>query len=294
MELEKFVILKLNDKLKSPVLPKELEREVTRHIGSEFRAGTRDCIRGLNTLQERVFLPDLIGVGPDSIDFNKKVRDFWADFTIEPTVEGVKLNIATEKKTVKNREGESVEVDTPVVLEDYMVYQFAKQSSKVAKTRDDIESETFMFVLLDLAEEQRLKRVAFDSKKSAMVNFARLTSEKTPESKLDWVIRTLKGIDEYFDFSITRAEKEMYLESKLAENPVLFNQKYEDPDLETKALLFEAIEMRQITIEGNYYFLQDENLGTEKSAIDYLTAPANSAKVLALKARLNNIGELQK
>ena len=77
MELEQIVVLKLNDKLKNPVLPKELESDTVKRIGSEFKRGTRDCIRGLNPVEERVHLPSLIGVSADSIEFNRKVQDFW-------------------------------------------------------------------------------------------------------------------------------------------------------------------------------------------------------------------------
>lgn len=294
MELEKIVVLKLNDKVKSPILPKELEPDVVKRIGSEFKRGTTDCIRGLSTLQERVLLPDLIGIGPESVEFNRKVKDYWADFSVTPTIEGLRLNIATEKTTMKNREGENVEIDSPINLRDYMTFNFAKQSSSVAKTKAEIESGIYPFILIDLSEEERLKKAKFGAKKAALVNFAKLTSEKTPEERLDWVIRSLKGIDEHFNFSLPREDKEMWLDSKKDENPLKFNGVVEDKDLETKALLYLAIEKREITVEGNYYFLGEENIGTEKAVVDYLKSAVNSQKVLALKARLDNIEAIQK
>lgn len=294
MELENIVVLKLNDNFKSPVLPKELEPEVVKRIGSEFKKGTNDCIRGLNPLQERVFLPEIIGLGAEAVEFPRRVKDYWAEFHVIPTKDGVRLNIATEIKTSLDKEGKSIEIETPVNLYDYMVYNFAKQSSKVATTREEIESENFLFTLIDLSEEEKLKRKSFDVKKDAIRELAKLTSEKADDTKINWVIRCLKEVDEYFDFSQEREKKEMYLMDKMETSPSTFVSTAKDKDLETKALLFEAIEAKEITIEGPYYFFGTINMGTEKAALDWLRSPSNSESILTLKARLENSNLIQK
>lgn len=287
--LEKIVLLKLNGTRKNPILPKELESEVAKRIGSEFRPGTRDCIRGLDPVQERVLLPAILGLQPQDAAFPQKARDHWADISITPTKEGLRLNVATMKeKTTIN--GEEVDYELPVAPDDYMTYKIACQSSKVASTPEQLKNPSeYDFILIDLSEQKKQEEDTYKVKKEATLAFARLVSSgESSEDKIDWLIHMLKPQEEHFNFEVPLTEKEIYLDKKLDQDPSEFLKKFNDPNLETKALLKKAISGSQVTIEGENYFLGETNLGPIRSAVEWLKAPENSAKVVALKSRLEN------
>lgn len=293
-ELEKIVILKLNTKRRSPVLAKELIPDVVKRIGSEFKKGTRDCIRGLNLEQERVLLPNHLGVNADSHDFGKKAKDFWADFSITPTEDGLRLNVATELKDYKTVTGETTKIEFPVNELDYMIYHFARQSSKVAKTREELEDPSeFDFILINLHEQEKLEEDKYIASKNATIEFSKLVTAGD-EGVINAVIRVLKDLAEPFDFSDSLTKKEMYLKELMIRDEFKFTKVVTDSLLKTKALLREALEASEITLEGSHFFLGEENIGTAKSALSYLDNPTNSAKVAALKARLDNVHNLQK
>lgn len=288
-ELEKIVLLKLNDKKKNPILPKELEDEVSKSIGSEFKPGTRDCIRGLNPVQERIILPDILGLQPQDSQFPQKAREYWADMSIKPTKEGMKLNIATETiKTVIN--GKEVEYDNPIAPEDYMIYQIAVQSSKVASNPAEIRNPMeFDFILIDLHEQKKQEEDKFKVRKDATLAFAKLVSAgEASVEKMDWLIHMLKPQDEFFDFETSITNKEIFLDKVLNERPEEFIKRFSDPNLETKALIKKSISLGHMTVEGENYFLGDTNIGPIRSAVEWLKNPENSAKVVALKSRLEN------
>lgn len=292
-ELEKIVILKLNTAKKSPVLAKELIPDVVKRIGSEFKKGTRDCIRGLSLEQERILLPTHLGTNSDSHDFSRKAKDFWADFSVTPTEEGLRLNIATETKSYTTKDG-AMEIEIPVNELDYMIYNFARQSSKVAKTKEELEDpQEFDFILINLHEQEKLEQDKYLASKNATLEFSKLIS-KGDESIIDAVIRNLKELAEPFDFTEPLVKKEMYLQELMQRDLAKFTKIATDGQLKVKALLREALEASEITLEGSHFFLGEENLGTAKSALSFLENPANSAKVATLKARLENFHSIQK
>lgn len=294
--LEKIVVLKLNDKRKkNPVLPKEFEDEVSNRLGSEFKDGTRDCIRGLNTIQERVILPPIIGLQPQDANFPSKAREYWADFSVIPTKEGLRLNVATEEVEAEIN-GKTEKYQNPVVPEDYMIYQMALQSSKVASTQEQLMYPgEYDFLLVDLSIMKEQEESEYQERKEATIAFAKLvTNADSNKDTIDWVIQVLKPQDEFFDFSQSGTDKEIYLDKKLSENPAKFLKVVKDPNLETKALMKRAITLREIVLEGENYFVGETNIGPLRSAVDWLKNPENSAKVLALKSRMGNTINNQK
>lgn len=286
--LEKIVVLKLNDKKeRNPVLPKEFKDEVANRLGSEFKFGTRDCIRGLNPVQERILLPPIIGLQPQDASFPHKTREYWADFSVFPTAAGRYLNVATtEVEAVVG--GEKITYDNPVVPEDYMIYQIARQSSKVASTPEQLQYPgEYDFLLIDLSEMKAKEEETYKTKKNATLAFAKLvTDADSNRDRIDWVIQMLKEQEEFFNFRSSMADKEMFLDKKLSENPEKFLKVVKDPNLEIKALLRNAIYLGEISLEGDYYFLGETNIGPAKAAVDWLKSSENSAKVIALKSRM--------
>ena len=289
--MEKIVLLKLNTKRKRlPALPKSVEDEVAKKIGSEFRRGTRDTIRGLDSIQEKVILPDIIGVSPTDVSWSTKTRDFWSEMTIIPTAEGIKLNITTEKKTTTIN-GQEEEVEIPVNPFDYMRWKFAAQSRRVAVTPEQLENlDSYDFYIIDLTEAKNKERNEFAEKKAAKLAYAKLSADiENRVEVVDQVIQVLKEVGEYFDTDMEIADKDMLLEKLSNEKPNAFVKAVNDPQLEIKAKLKTSISLGLITKEGDQYFFGSTNLGPIKAALAYLSDKANSATVATLNARLESV-----
>lgn len=302
MELEKIVLLKLNDKRDVfTTVPKSMQNEVSKSIGSEFAKGSRDTIRGLTHLQERVYLPNILGVQTNDPNFPLKAKDFWSDFTITPTVEGLRLNIATTKSKVSTKvtkEGievdEIIEIDTPVDWDSYIVYNFAMKSSRVAKTKEERTNiGMYDFYLVDLAEEQDKKVSDFEVKDKADGIYVRLTIDtkwEQNEDKINWILEVMKDKKKFIDVeSMDKTEKKMSLSQHKETNPREFISVVEDDNLEHKAFLNKCLSNRVILKEGNNYFNQDENIGSDATVSSWFKSPVNSAKVLQLKSRLDKV-----
>ena len=93
--MEKIVVLKLNEKCQEYNMvkqyPKDMKNMTFKRVGSEFDKSkgetSKEIIRGLTQEEEYVYLPKLIGVSSTNENFEARARDFWADFTITPTLE---------------------------------------------------------------------------------------------------------------------------------------------------------------------------------------------------------------
>lgn len=300
MVLEKIVILKLNEGRLIPTLPKEMQKEKLRPLESQFKQGTRDLIRGFSPEVERIVLPNIIGLQANEPNFAIKARDFWADISIKPTEEGIKLNIATERKVNgKDEEGKDLFIDFPVNPNDYMVWQIAMQSDRVAKTEEELENlGMYDFFLVDLIKEKEKQASEFDIIDKADMSYSKLVNPNNieeNEDKINQVVELLRDKGEAVDVpTLPMLDKKMMLRKIKETNPSLFIKTVEDPNLGTKALILKMQTYGVITKEGNEYFDGDINIGAGKVAIAWFTKAENSAKVLALQSRLKQAIELKR
>lgn len=289
---EKIVVLRLNeDRVEYTMtkqLPKEMRDEAVKKIGSEFDKSrglkSKDIIRGLDRELERVILPNLIGTSPEDMDFPKKAMDFWADYTITPTREGLRLNIAMEDFTKKD--GTIIQI--PVNQDDYMQYQFAMQSSKVAKTPEEIKNRGWYdFILEDLTEARERELAEFDAQDKATVEYARLSTKfEANMSKINWILEMTKE-DTFYDDAIDIIDKKIALKNLAEKRPNEFLRVANDPDLELKAFMSAALAAGILTLEGNNYFYLNEDIGSEeRGAISWLKKPEKSGAVAAMRAKL--------
>lgn len=298
--LEQIVILKLNGGKLIPTLPKNMQEEKLRPLESEFKVGTRDLIRGFNPELERIILPNLIGLQSHEVNFAQKAREFWADFSVKPDEEGMRLNITTETKIVKGTGTDvDIEIDFPVNPEDYMVYQIALQSSRVATTPEDMANlSEFDFYLVNLAEQKQKEVEDFAIIEKADLVYTQLINPSSIEEntdKINWVVELLRDKGEAMDVETApMLDKKMLLRKVKDANPKKFVSTVEDKSLATKALILQMETYGVIVKEGNEYFDGDVNIGAPKVAVAWFSKAENSGKVLALRARLKQAVELKR
>lgn len=302
MKLEKIVLLKLNDNKNIPTLPKSMQGDKKVALESEFREGTRDLIRGFDPVLERIILPNMLGLQATDINFPNRAKEYWADFSVIPSKEGIKLNIATEKKDTgeKDENGKAIQVDYPVNAEDFMTYQIAMQSSRVAKTKEDIANlSIFDFYLVDMEEEKAKEASNFDLLEQGDMVYAKLVNEESIEAneeKINCVVEMLRDKTESaIDVeSASMLEKKMLLRKARDKDPKLFVTTVEDPYLATKAMIRRMHAYGVISKEGNDYYDGEVNIGAGKVVIGWFTKAENSGKVLALQSRLKQAIELKR
>lgn len=289
-----IVLLKLNDKRDVfSTVPKGMRDEIVKKIGSEFAPKSRDTIRGLNPQQEKAYLPQVIGLQPTDPQFPNKTRDFWADYTIQPTPEGIRLNIATTKGV----DDEGKDIIIPESIEDYMVYQFAMKSSKVAKTDHELSNlSMYDFYLEDLSKIKRREESEYETREKADIAYSKfVTKMETSMDKVNLILEMMKEKGTYFDIDIEEVDKKIMLRKHKEKEPRAFLALVDDPALEQKAFISECISYLVLTKEGNDIFNQDENIGSmDLAAIAWLKKAENSTKIAAIKARLQSAKENKK
>lgn len=308
MQLEKIVLLKLNGNRNIPTLPKEMQSDKKLPLNSEFKRGTRDLIRGFSPEIERITLPSIIGVMPTDVDFANKAKDYWAEFQVFPTVEGIRLNVATEKKKIDTEDtpeldasgvktGKSITkdilVDYPINPDDYAIWQIALQSSKVAKTDEDLSSlGSFDFYLVDLAQQEEKEANEFDLMDKADAVYMKLTNDSAVEANMDkinWVLELLRDKGEAVEVeSLDIRDKKRRLRKIKEQEPLKFTSTVNDPNLSIKAKIVKLYAYGVITKEGKEYFDGNINIGEGKVAVAWFQKAENSNKILALDARLKN------
>lgn len=297
--LEKIVLLKLNDKKNVfTTVPKDMMDEVKQKVCGEFSPKSRDTIRGLSYQQERVYLPTLLGIQANDPSFPIKTREFWSDYSLIPTVEGIRLNVATTigRTTVKKMvNGQDVEIDEeieiPVNWDDYIAHQFALKSSRVCK--DEVDKDMFDFYLVNLEDEKKKEFSDFELKDKADGLYVRLTIESKWEEnvdKINWLLELLRDKTTPFNINaMDMMEKKMMLSKFKSDFPSAFILACENKNLEFDALLSKCVTNLVIRKEGNDYYNKDEHIGNEGNIASWFKDPINSGKVMAIKSRLDEI-----
>lgn len=255
---------------------KAIQDEVTLKIGSQWKKGTRDIIRGLTPEEEKKYLPTILGVSATSEKWEERVLTHWADFSIQipNSEEGIVLEAGYKIQTLSNGDKEII----PILLDDYMKYNFCRQNGKVADEGED-NIGLFDFRLVDRARKQREEEQAFNAKKGIEGTYLSLikSTDPTQRVKIDWILETIGG--EYGEgisiSGLTPIQKEMELEKVKNKNFEKFNEVITDPDLQIKSLLRKALGAGSLDLQGTTYFLGNKAIGSLKETISYYRDPVN-------------------
>jgi hypothetical protein len=279
---------------KFSILPKDaaakfIRDEVTKKIGCTWKAGTRDIIRGLTREEEIFYLPRLLGVRLESEQWNDKVLQHWANFTIDVPNDEVGLELEAGFREITTSTGKTVE---PINLEDYMRFNFCREHSSVATEPDQIDN-TFMYTyyMVDKQKEEVIKEQQFVLRQEVDKKFIRLIQSTDPGDslKIDWILETSGGSTGagISVTGLTKIQKQMELEEMKKRDLSRFDEILKDEFLETKALIRSAIATGSLIQEGNSYFLDNKVIGSSlKQAVGYLKSPENQLDRLKIQERI--------
>lgn len=277
---------------KFTILPIEgpFRDEVVKKAGCEWKKGTRDVIRGLNNEEEKKYLPDILGISPNHQDWNSTVLEFWNNFNlIVPADKPLEIEVGMKEDVNGNI--------VPIDVNGYMKYNWARVHSQVAFTEEDLRSKSmFTFYVEDLSAIKDKEIALHNKKKRADAEYVKLVSVNTKDSKIkiDQIVRVISGKKNEFinTHSMQQEEKEIYIDQFKNENPGAFLKIVNDPTINKQALIYMALNVGLMTIEGSSYFMGDQRVGQNMAeTIAWFSDKANSEAVSKFVERLKELSK---
>lgn len=287
---------------KFSMLPKDpgakaIRDEVIKKIGSQWKKGSKDIIRGLSTEEEGMYLPGILGTQPKANEWHDKVRTYWADFVIEVPVEGgVELEVGFKAKEGSNDLNNNAE---PIKLADYMKYNFAKANSSVAVTDEQLDNmPIYEFFVVDKSKEKMKLLATHKLGKTVNVEYYKLISaaasgDSAANVKMEAIIELKGGQRENginIESLITQEEKELELEKIKDRDLAAFEKMLKDPNLQSKGIIKKAVTRGIIEIQGNSYYYMDKSIGsTLLEAVSWLENPNNATTKMKLLDQIKSV-----
>lgn len=283
---------------------KEIKDDVIKKVGSSWKSGTRDIVRGLkrdtryvNSVtgeiitvnEETKYLPNIIGVSPTSEQWESATKEYWCDYVISVPLTSFKpLEIGF------------TQAGNPINLADYIAYCFCADTKYVAVSKEDVDnrtSEHFKFYIEDKTAGLVRQKAEAQRRREIDKVYLQLTSAKLPEeiAKIDYILQLIGGQDGtgiVTEHIVDKEDKLLYLEQTKNKFPQEFYALASDPDLRTKALIRNAIRIQRIKQEGTYYFYDGTRIAnSQKELIAYLTDPNNVGTVEMLEQAIKEFNK---
>lgn len=253
-------------------LPGDMANTEEPRISAQFAKGSADTLRGLNAEEEKQYLPDILGVQPDSPSWRQETKDYWCNMSIIVPEEGLILNIGLDV------EGK------PENVQQWMQWRFIMKHSWVSQNQKTCVWPTHKFYIIDAVEVKKEQTTDFEVKNLALKAFMYLQAESN-FNKAKWVAECLRKSDEQI-VNMSKNDLYMFLDKKMSEDHAAFTKIVKDEDLEQKALIMQLLSNNIIERNGNSYFYGEEIMGTEKETIAYLKSGVNSRQLLEMNEKL--------
>lgn len=292
-------------------------------IGSALKGN--DVLRGLTTEEERKYLPSIVGVSPDSPNWDKAIRDYWVNIThTVPYPEGSKLevgmtfatkedaNTATneeeaefQKYVAARAEGKfyrenfekRFKLGKPINLEDYILWRYCLVYSHVANTPDEVHhSAKIRFYLESKTRKIAESKRALQARKKAYSEYLEVLDDRSQVDNLmvilrDTVAKVNKPSEDNYVNVDTDENKDLVLERVVRNYPNRFLTSVNDKQLARKAFIERCIDhnfLRRVPNTDTIIYGDNTVIGNNiNEAIDFLATEENKEIYQNLKARLN-------
>lgn len=306
-EFSHTVVLKR--KKTGPPLPVEGEfiDESIQKVGPSWNG--KVILRGLTIEEEARWLPNIIGLGASSPNWEKETKDYWANIgrSVPPNNKdgsgGLTLEVGLKYKNEadykadqeRTRDENGVIINPlgePINLPDYVFWRFCLLHGKVANNYDLInKSAKIEFYLFSKEKELKDKTKIMLLKKDANQLFYQRMHER------DWVenmLRLLIQQDPAAEYgvkdvpTIALEEQELLLNKYAEEYPQLFIAYGKDKHLEMKSFVEVCIAQGLLTRIPNTTSISMDGTtigGTLDQTVTFLNDPANARALQQLKAQ---------
>ena len=284
-------------------LPFRMKDEAIKNkIGASLHG--QDVKRGLNSDEERRFLPNIIGVSPDSENWDKAVRSYWDNISkLVPPSDGeggggLKLEIGRVYTKLEDEEFDSICSDEslkkgfPINVPDFVLWRYCLVYNRVANSIDDIhKSPKIDFYIFSSEEDIITKKSSLKLERDAnMLSYQRMADR-------DWVdsiLRLFVSNDKQSKIAIrelekmTEDEKDIALAHYVKTQPEKFLLLGNDANLQLKGFIEFCI-VRGILLRlpnTDTILMGDLTLGSSiDEAVVFLKNPKNSKTYETLKAQ---------
>lgn len=258
-------------------------------IGSFVDRDTNTDVRPLSLIEERMIMPEILGIKSESEEFSLKVKQHFADITAYVPAEGLKLNISTQPITF---EGKTLQ--KPLVPLDYCIYRLVmkhvSKNFKIASSFEQGDPETHRYYIEDLTFENNKQNDNYKIKQDAMFEFMQLTHGKKAidnKEKLAMIFDLTYSLHKDSSFGKKPEDLVRLLDEKVvSKDPSTFLKIVQDEDLEDKALVARCLTFNILSKQGNTYFEDNLALGDLDETIRYFNNPEHSGYRMKLKAKL--------
>lgn len=256
-------------------LPVPVRNNAITKISSVFGKGNSP-LRGLTQGEERRWLPEIIGVSPNDQSWQRKITNFWADLSITVKSAGVVLQIGFTEN------GE------PINLMDYIKYRFCLVHPQVAPDESTMKSNlNLMFHIYDPNVENKVENKNVALKRSAYIEFAKISGDNVNLDKMKRVIRLISDVnpDNY-----SAIEAENILSTIIDQDPEKFYRICKDKDLDVKATIHSLVEHNILRKIGSTYLYMDSTIGnTLDETVLFIKKPENSGVIAEIKAKMQEV-----
>lgn len=295
---------------KRPVLPGYDVNEERQKVGSAMAEGGA-TITGLSRDEEKRFLPMIINSSPSSGDWNKTVRAYYADISVEiPPDEkdhragGYKMEVGLRYETkeeyladqsaprdkngaIRNPAGE------PINIVDYIFWRYCLEYPEIANTEEQVNnSPRIRFFLYTKERETLLKKVALSKKREAQTIVNQNISDR------EWVEHMLRNFIAHDKDtklllkdlnSMNPDDKDILLDEYLEKDPDKFVALGKDKHLSMKSFIEQCID-RGLLVRipnTNTILRNGESIANSlEDAVAYLLNSRNNDALTELKAQL--------
>lgn len=261
--------IQIRRKEKISYLPAAVVAQAKRKIGSIFDGMAP--LSGLTEEQERKYLPKVLGISINSQDYEKRVRGFWADMTINVPADGVVLNIGLRP----DKEPENIL--------DWIKYQWVLKHRFVVSGKEKMVGDVEFYIHDPEAETQKTN-VNVQDKKAAYKEFIKLGD------KPEVVDRLIRVIGKRNPLGMSAIMKENFLSTIVENQPKDFYRVSTDKDLALRDTVAHLTELGILRKIGTAYLYLDTEIGaTTEEAIHFFKSTRNSQAITEMKAKLREL-----
>lgn len=300
LEQKKEICIKMSEPAKR--IPKELHSGIAKSIGSSWKSGTTTLLKGISDLEVEYLLPNIIGVKPQSTQWEDAVEKWFANLNIKvDPITGTTLNVATSEKIVNVRD-EKMTVQYPVNVVDYIKYKYCLAHKNVGNDKDIARGQKKTFYIEDkniVREELASIREICDKIDREYLKLTEKDSEKKfiKVKSIDAIIRSfgenpliMSDFDKIEKIESYKDNDKRQVNQDKSDQNVKFLTLVKDPDLEYKGFILACLTNNILTQRGEYIVDSDKNdiiLGTSiDAAVQWLKDGANSSNSIHYKSLL--------
>jgi len=254
-------------------LPKEVTGDAKVKIGSIYKH--RAPLSAFESREEEdKYLSEILSMQPTDQGYREKVKQFWAEMTIEVPFGGIELDISMKKDANGN--------DVPVHINDYLAWRWALRHRYVANTPAERGDAICKYYIEDPV---LLKQQAKQKRRISMMADELYSKVLRDPNQVRMVLTMMSPETAINNMGVDDAEELLY-ELKNTK-PKLFVGYASDKNLREKAEIQRFIKNSVVKKTGTLYSYMDQPMGTSmEEAIAWMTEPTNSEHVLAMRATL--------